>query len=188
MLSPVPPTDAALVQAARDGDQAAWSALVERYDRVIVSISRAHRLGHHDVDDVRQTTWLRAVEHLDRLQDPERIGAWLATVARRESLRLLRAAGRVRPCDHKTLEREPDISPPPDVRVLASERREAVRGAVSSLPRRDRTLLGMLFGEAEPSYADIGRTLKMPVGSIGPTRGRVLERLRRQEPLADLVI
>ena len=180
------PPNAALVAAARDGDRAAWEALLERHDRVIASVCRAHRLSDADAADVRQTTWLRALEHLYRLQDPDRIHAWLATVARHECLRLLRHAARVRPYDEEVLQRQSDASAVPDAHLLASERRAAVRGAVTSLRRQDRVLLGLLYSEPAPSYADIGRRLRMPVGSIGPTRGRVLERLRRHAPLAEL--
>jgi RNA polymerase sigma factor (sigma-70 family) len=186
MCSPTPPTNATLIEAARDGDRVAWEALLERHDRVIGSVCRAHRLSDADAADVKQTTWLRAVEHLERLQDPDRIHAWLATVARHECLRLLRHAARVRPYDEEVVQRHPDAAAVPDARLLASERHAAVRGAVRSLGQKDRVLLSMLYSEPAPSYADIGRTLRMPVGSIGPTRGRVLERIRRHQPLAAL--
>jgi RNA polymerase sigma factor (sigma-70 family) len=186
-MSPPTHTDTALVWAARRRDPVAWKALVERYDRLIRAICRAHRLADTDADDVRQTTWLRAVEHLERLQDPRRVGAWLATVARNECLRVLRHSSRVRPCEDEVLHAVPDASAAVDARLIATERRAAVRSAVTTLPARDRSLLCLLYDEAEPSYADIGRVMRMPIGSIGPTRGRVLERLRRREQLAHLV-
>jgi RNA polymerase sigma factor (sigma-70 family) len=186
MSSPSPATDAALVLAARGGHPAAWRALVERHDRRIAAVCHAHRLSSADAADVRQITWMRAVEHLHRLHDPERVGAWLATVARRESLRVIRQAARVRPCDDELLRREHDVAAVPDVRLLESERRAAVRSAVTTLPGRDRKLLTLLYSDNEPSYADIGRSMRMPIGSIGPTRGRVLDRLRRHGRLAEL--
>jgi RNA polymerase sigma factor (sigma-70 family) len=186
MPSSTPSTDAELVGAARNGDPAAWKALLERHDHLLRAICRAHRLSEPDIADVKQITWLRALEHLDRLQDPARIGAWLATVARHECLRILRQAARVQPCDDEVLQRRPDGSAGPDAGLLASERNAAVTSAVSALPQRDRALLGLLYGDEGRSYADIGRTLRMPIGSIGPTRGRVLERLRRHESLAGL--
>jgi RNA polymerase sigma factor (sigma-70 family) len=187
MTSPTSQSQAALVSAARDGDPSAWRALVDRHDRLILAVCRAHRLSRHDAEDVRQTTWLRAVEHLVHVQDPERVGAWLATVARRECLRVLNQAARARPCgDDELLQRQPADSPSPDEHALASERRAAVRASVTCLADRDRSLLAQLYAVAEPSYAEIGRRLEMPVGSIGPTRARVLERLRRHEPLATL--
>jgi RNA polymerase sigma factor (sigma-70 family) len=186
MLSLNPPTDADLVGAARRGDRSAWQELLNRHDRVLVAVCRAHRLSPHDVEDVRQTTWLRAIEHLPELKHPERIGAWLATIARREALRVIQHFARVRACDDEVLQRQPDRSPAPPERVLAGERRSAVKAAITALPERDRALLARLYSETEPSYAQIGQDLRMPIGSIGPTRGRVLERLRRQQPVARL--
>jgi RNA polymerase sigma factor (sigma-70 family) len=186
-MSSPPLTDTALVLAARRGDPLAWKHLVERFDRLVRAVCRAHRLSGADADDVRQTTWMRAVEHVDRLQEPEHIGAWLATVARNESLRALRHASRVRPCEDAFIDRVPDPAAAPDAGLLAAERRAAVRRALGTLPARDRAFLGLLYHEGRPSYCEIGRALHMPVGSIGPTRGRVLERLRRGEVLAGLV-
>lgn len=186
MSSPL--SDAELVLAARRHDPAAWKLLCERHDRTIRAVCHLHRLTGADADDVRQTTWLHAVEHLERLHQPERIGSWLATVARRECLRALRHVSRVRPCDTPIVERVPDPREGPDARVLASERRWAVRSAVAALPARERALVGVLYADAEPSYAEIAAALRMPIGSIGPTRARVLERLRRRAPVASLVM
>jgi RNA polymerase sigma factor (sigma-70 family) len=186
MPSPASPTPATLVRAARDGDHEAWRALVERYDGLIAAVCRAHRLTDADAADVKQTTWMRSLEHLDRLHQPELIGAWLATVARRECLRELRHHARMHPREDAFLDRQPDPAAVPDAGLLAAERSAAVHGAVVSLPQRDRRLLGLLFTKSAPSYVDIARTLQIPVGSIGPTRGRALARLRSQRQLADL--
>jgi RNA polymerase sigma factor (sigma-70 family) len=181
-------TDTALVQAALRRDPAAWKTLVARYDRVLRAVCHTHRLSSADAEDVRQTTWLRAVEQLDRVRDPQRVGVWLATVARNECLRILRQHARVRPCEDELMHSVPDQGPSPDAALLAAERRVAVHGALTKLSARDRTLLNRLYHETEPSYAEIGSALRMPLGSIGPTRGRVLERLRRSEQLARLVL
>ena len=186
MVSHNPPADWALVAAARNGDPAAWRALLERYDGLILAICRAHGLRAADAADVRQTTWLRAVERLGRLRDPHRIKAWLVTVARNECLRLLRLAARVEPFDEADEPAHPDVSALPEARVLARERDDAVRAALAVLPERDRTLIALLYSESAPRYAEIGRELRMPVGSIGPSRSRVLERLRRAAPVARL--
>ena len=186
MPAPTLLTEAAVIAAACRGDRSAWQTLVDRHDRVVVAICRAHRLSPQDVEDVRQTTWLRAVEHLPALKQPERMRAWLGTIARREALRVLEQAARVRPCDDELIQRQPDGAPAPQEWVLARERRAAVDAAVTSLRDRDRALLRQLYSDGEPSYAEIGRSLRMPIGSIGPTRGRVLERLRRQQPIVEL--
>jgi RNA polymerase sigma factor (sigma-70 family) len=180
-------SDAALVRAARRRDPAAWKALVERHDRLIRAVCHAHRLGAADVEDVRQTTWLRAVEHVERIREPQKFGAWLAAVARNECLRALRHRARVRPYADELEHKVSDPSPAPDAVLLAAERRAAVQGAVRKLSPRDRAFLGRVFHETEPSYAEIGGALGMPIGSIGPTRGRVLERMRRNAQLAGLV-
>jgi RNA polymerase sigma factor (sigma-70 family) len=185
-MPPAPISDAALVQATARGDREAWRLLIERHDGLIRAICRAHRLTHADADDVRQTTWLRALEHAAGLRNPQGIAAWLGTVARRECLRVLRDRARVYVCEDALLEREGDFEPPADACVLAAERRAALRATVATLAARDRALLALLYDDAEPSYTEIGRTLAMPVGSIGPTRARMLERLRMREPLAGL--
>jgi len=173
------PTEA-LVAAAADGQPQAWRELIDRYAVLVRSVCRSHRLSDADADDVAQLTWLRAVEHIGRLRDPERFGAWVATTARRECLRVLQGRKRVVPtCDEV---RNPLFAAHVDEDdiALAAERRVAVRQALRVLPDRQRTLLRLLHSESEPSYEDIGRRLGMPIGSIGPTRGRALERLRKE--------
>ena len=167
-----------LVKAAAAGDIGAWAGLVERYSGLIHGIARRYRLSDPDAADVAQITWMRAVEHLGCLRDPERFGGWLATIAHRESLRLLRVAAREVPTDDDLLSREPDSTVSVDAALLAAERREIVRRALAKLSARHQRLLRLLYSEPEPGYAAIGNTLGMPVGSIGPTRGRALRRLR----------
>jgi RNA polymerase sigma factor (sigma-70 family) len=179
-------SDAALVHATRARDPEAWRTLVERHDGLIRRVCRAHRLNHADAEDVRQTTWLRAFEHVDRLRNPHAIGGWLAMVARRECLSVLRHSARVCPSDDEMLERTSAAEAAADAPLLAGERRAAVRRALTTLPARDQALIGLLYGDVERSYADIGRTLAMPIGSIGPTRARALDRLRARAPLVGL--
>src|SRR5579862_4969584 len=82
------------LRAAAGGDAKAWDCLVERFNNLVWAVARSHRLSSADAADVSQTTWLRLVENLDRIQQPERLGAWLATTARRESLAAIRRGGR----------------------------------------------------------------------------------------------
>jgi DNA-directed RNA polymerase specialized sigma24 family protein len=82
------------LKGASGGDSRAWDALVQRYANLVWAVARSHRLSSADAADVSQTTWLRLVEHLDRINQPERLGAWLATTARRESLAAIRRGGR----------------------------------------------------------------------------------------------
>ena len=171
---------AALVSAALAGDQRAWDVLVDRYTGLLWAVARAHRLSTPDAADVVQTTWLRCVEHLDRVRDAERLGPWLATTARRECLRSLQRAGRQVPSDDDRLFDPPDTAQQaPDASLLRRERAGVLWGAVDALPDRCRRLLRVLMADPPPPYEAVSAALGMPVGSIGPTRSRCLDRLRR---------
>jgi len=146
---------------------------------MLSAIARGYRLCDADRADVVQTTWLRLAENIGRLREPGRLGGWLATTARRECLRSLRASARELP-DAEPPQSVDASTPPVDSAVIAAERARALVSALRRLPDRDQTLLRMLIAEPEPSYREIGLELDMPVGSIGPTRGRALARLRRE--------
>lgn len=179
---------AELVRRASDGDQHAWNSLVDRFAGTVWAIARAHRLDEATAADVSQTTWLRLVEHLDRIEQPERIGAWLATTARRESLRVIRMAGRQIPTgeDFDVVEAPP--SDDPDGRVLRRERDDVLAELVNQLPCRCRLILHLLSADTPLSYKEISAALEMPIGSIGPTRARCLEHLRRIGARAGIVL
>jgi RNA polymerase sigma factor (sigma-70 family) len=174
-----------LLRQAAAGDQFAWNAIVDRFSGLVWATARAHRLSRDDAADVAQTTWLRLVENLDRIRDPERLGAWLATTARHESLRLIRRGGREQATD------EPDLFEAPDDEtldqlLLERERDGALWRAFAALSERCKTLLRILMADEPPSYEEVGAALGMPVGAIGPTRGRCLDRLRRMAGVAEL--
>jgi RNA polymerase sigma factor (sigma-70 family) len=167
-----------LVASARDGDQKAWAQLVDRYSSMVWAVARGHRLSHADATDVSQTVWLRLAEHLHRLREPAAVGGWLATVARNESLRLTRQSARALPTDEPPEPRElPELTFPTDTE-LESRTVTALWSAFEQLNDRCRLLLRMLLADPAPAYVDISETLAMPVGSIGPTRARCLDRLR----------
>lgn len=168
---------AGLVRAAAKGDQGAWNGLVDRYNGLVWSVARAHRLSGADAADVVQTTWLRAVEHLGRLHDPESLGAWLATTARHESLRAIRLGSRHVPTSMELAFDTPDAAPI-DATLLEGERDRALWASLGRLAERCQSLLRMLIADPPGSYDEISAALDMPIGSIGPTRGRCLERLR----------
>jgi RNA polymerase sigma factor (sigma-70 family) len=172
-----------LVEAAAAGNPSAWEGLVNEFSPVVLGVARSHRLSDADAADVAQTTWLRLVEHLRRIQEPERVGAWLATTATRESFRVLRKAKRQIVTDELP---EPGAEDDVAQRLENAERSNAVRQAFRRLRSRDQALLGLLVADPAPSYEQIGRILHMPVGSIGPTRARSLTRLRREAALFEV--
>lgn len=172
-----------LVALARAGDGRGIEALVQRHAGLVRAVTRAFRLTPADAEDVAQTTWLRLVERLGQLREPAALPGWVATTARRESLRVLQGGTREVLVD-EVPEGPEELSG--ESRVAALERREVVARALAELPDRDRRLVALLFAEPAPSYEAIGATLAMPVGSIGPTRARCLARLRRDPQLAAL--
>jgi RNA polymerase sigma factor (sigma-70 family) len=176
-----------LVQSAREGDQEAWNALVEKFGSTVWAIARGHRLNSADAADVFQTTWLRLLEHLDRIEQPARVGAWLATTARRECFRILRIAGRQIP-NGDDFDVHPDLATSewPDGDLLALERKRVVDQLVNRLPVRSQILLRLLSADSPLSYRDISQSMSMPIGSIGPTRARALEQLRRHAVAAGI--
>jgi RNA polymerase sigma factor (sigma-70 family) len=180
-----------MVSAAAKGDRAGWDALVQRYSGLVWAVTRGYRLSLADSADVFQTTWLRLTEHLDRIEKPGHVGAWLATTARRESLRVARSSTRTVPADEATLValgQSDDYSPEQAVldaegALLASERAARLWRAFGQLTKNCKELLRVLMAAPPPSYAEVSAALGIPVGSIGPTRARCLQRLR--ERLAD---
>jgi len=170
----------ALLAAAAAGDSSAWNILVDQYTGLLWSIARGYRMSSADSADAVQTTWLRLVEHLDRIEDPSRLPGWLATTVRRECLRLLRRGKREQPSfDDDGLPDLVDDAPALDAALLDSERDAALWRAVAQMPERCRVLLRVLMASPPPAYAEVAAALDMPIGSIGPTRQRCLERLRR---------
>jgi RNA polymerase sigma factor (sigma-70 family) len=170
---------ARLVRRAATGDKQAWERLVDQYARLIWSITREFKLLESDAADVAQTTWMRLIEHIDRIEHPERVGSWLAATARNECLRSLAARKRlVLVHEDQSFDGPADSEPQVDEALLAAERAEIVREAVAHLPHRWQRLMEMLMADPPVSYAEISDELGLPVGSIGPTRGRCLARLR----------
>ena len=179
------PSVAALVARVGEGDQAAWNELVERYSPLVWSICVHYQLNRQDIDDVAQNVWLLLVEHIGSLREAAALPGWLATTTRHEALRVLRVSRRR---DHADLPPDDQLPPGPadatiEQELIAAERDAALRAAFAELPRRCHELLSLLMSDPPPGYAYIGATLGLPVGSIGPTRARCLDRLRRSPHL-----
>ena len=183
------PGSADLVAQARDGDRHAWDTLVERYAPLIWSICRRYQLDRTDAEDICQAVWLRLVEQLDNLRDPAALPGWIATTAQRECYRAQRAK-----CRLAAGGQVPDADNLPDEQtvvaddeLLAAERHAALREAFRDLPPNCQRLLALLIADPPIPYAEISARLGIPIGSIGPSRSRSLEKLRRHPAVAALI-
>jgi len=172
---------ATLLRAASEGDQEAWNAITDRFTSLLWSVARSYRLGSDDAEDVVQNTWLRLLENLTKIDNPEALPGWLATTARREALGILRRRGRT------VLTRDEDLgvdladpaSTDLDSALLEDERDVELWASFAKLPERCQQLLRVLMAVDRPVYAEVSAAFDMPIGSIGPTRMRCLERLRK---------
>jgi RNA polymerase sigma factor (sigma-70 family) len=169
----------AWVRRAADGDKRAWNRLVDQYGRLVWSITARFKLAESDAADVVQTTWMRLIEHIDQIEQPDRVGSWLAATARNECVRHVAARKRiVLVHEHEDFDNADHHGPGIDEALLAAERAQVVREAIAHLPVQWQQLLELLMADPPTSYAEISDQLGLPVGSIGPTRGRCLARLR----------
>jgi RNA polymerase sigma factor (sigma-70 family) len=167
-----------VVRRAADGDMRAWNRLIDQYGRLIWSIPVRFKLEESDAADVVQTTWMRLIEHIDRIDQPDRVGSWLAATARNECLRHMATRKRL-VLVHEDQEFDSvDNGPEVDEALLAAERAQAVREALTHLPPQCQQLLELLMADPPVTYAEISDKLGLPVGSIGPTRKRCLAKLR----------
>lgn len=167
-----------LVQHAARGDELAWGDIVRSYTPLLASVCRRYGLSKVDSEDVGGRVWLHLLTNITRLREPAALPGWLRTTTKRECQTVLRS----REQDTRFELTEPvDPTAPSDARLLAEERRTALREAIAGLPEADRRLLGMLFADPPIPYVEISRALDMPIGAIGPTRQRILKRLRQAQ-------
>jgi RNA polymerase sigma factor (sigma-70 family) len=179
--------DASLVARCLQGEAAAWSALVRRYQRLVYAIVVRAGFDEHAAADVFQTVFSRLLEHLPRLTQPERLQAWIVTTAKREALRMRhvgqRTVSMTGPDDAPGSGLEdtlPDDAPLAEEALSALQQLDLLRHGLDRLDARCRDLLLLLFGDEDErlAYDEVARRLGMPVGSIGPTRARCLGKLR----------
>lgn len=169
------------MRRAADGDRAAFDEIVERFAGLVWAVARDLRLTPEDAADVSQTTWLRLVEHLGRIRQPERLAGWLVTTARNESFRVLRRQGRQVPTDDDEIAGVDEPDPLRAIRTM--EDHDALVLAFADLPQRCQVLLRMLMVDPPPPYEHVAAELGVTVGYIGPTRGRCLDKLRAHPAL-----
>jgi RNA polymerase sigma factor (sigma-70 family) len=181
---PVP----SLVTSALDGDADSWNRLVERYTPVVLSVVRRFRLQGSDGDDVVQIVWLRLVERLNSIREPEALPGWLVTTTRRECLHVIKASRQTSPADLTNQAATVGAADTAlDSDLLEAERHAALLAALAELPDRQRNLLLLLLEDPPLSYDEISSRLHMPVGSIGPTRARALARIRSNHAMQALL-
>ncbi len=178
---------ATLVMRARNGDELAWDALVERYAPLIWSLCRRYRLDAADADDVGQNVWLQLVNQLGKIRDPAALPGWLATTTRRECRRVLDRAQAHAAMQAPDAENIPDDQASTLGQVLAAERHTALREAFAHLPPCCQQLIALLIKDPPVPYAEISARLGIPVGSIGPNRRRCLDKLRHHPAIAALI-
>lgn len=168
-------SDHSLLLACQRGDRRAWQQLLDRYERLVYSIPLQFGLSRTDADDVAQMTFTALLSSLDVIEDETRLGAWLATVAKRQTWRLAERRRRERPDGDDEIDTATDDD---DARASV-ERLEWLHQGLVQMDDRCRALLTALyFDEREPSYVDVGAQFGIPVGSIGPTRARCLQKLK----------
>jgi RNA polymerase sigma factor (sigma-70 family) len=176
-----------LVAGARNGDRQAWYALVERYASLIWSICRRYGISGPAAEDVAQHVWLHLVESLNNLRDPDALPGWISTTTRRECCRILRVQGPIAD-DTQVLENRPDEqAETAEHELLRAERHATLREAFGRLPLPSQRLLALLTADPPVPYAEISARLGIPVGSIGPSRSRSLDRLRRDPAIVRLI-
>jgi RNA polymerase sigma factor (sigma-70 family) len=181
MIAPAPPVtsqasgNGELLRAAGRGEDRAWGEIVRRYRGMVSAVVRSYRLQDADARDAEQRTWLRLVEHVQSVRDPERLGGWLATTAARECLRIMRE-------NRAIVSDELDAVPDPDrgveEQVVDADTVSRLWKIVETLPPRGRTIMTELFAEEPRPYAEVARETGIPIGSLGPSRARLLDRVR----------
>jgi RNA polymerase sigma factor (sigma-70 family) len=183
IAEPVPETlsgrAAVLFRAYRAGDEQQLGELVRLLTPILWHTARAQRLDAQLAEDVVQTSWLAFVRSSGSIQDPQAVLQWLIVSTRREAWRVVRRADRVQPDE---IAADAVVAPEaeqPEVRTVRDDGDERLWRHIAELPERCRALLRVIAFADRPDYAAVAKSLGMPVGSIGPTRGRCLAKLRR---------
>jgi RNA polymerase sigma factor (sigma-70 family) len=178
-----------LVAGIRAGNEWAWRAMTERYEPLLRWLARRYGLSAQDAEDAIQLTWLRCLEHSDQLTDADKLDGWLATICRRECIRLATKAQREMLLTEVEMVRLVDDARAqcdPSAETALRDQCARLHDAIMALPARQRMVLVELLKREGQSYLDLSRRLGLPVGSIGPTRQRAVTRLRLDPRLADV--
>ena len=175
-----------LVAKAVAGDEEAFRALVDRHVGLVWSVIRSYRLSRGDAEDAAQGVWLSVVEHLGQLREAAAFPAWIATTTRRECLAVLQRSARLPDDRYAALERIAATNTDPNRHLLADERSRALAEAIAELDERCRQLLALLGSDPPLAYEEVSAVLDLPIGAIGPTRNRCLDKIRRHRAIRRL--
>jgi RNA polymerase sigma factor (sigma-70 family) len=175
---------ASLFDRWRGGDSHALDGLVRLLSPILWQVVRASGLDRATAEDVVQTTWLTLVRSGESITEPRAVAGWLCTTARREAWRVGKQATRQQPAEDETIARRLPDEPAPEGQVVLDDDNARLWAALGRLTERCQRLLRIVAAEARPDYSAIATELGMPVGSIGPTRGRCLDKLRHELVLA----
>lgn len=167
-----------LLADARAGHPDALADLVRQYTPVLWHVARQQGLDHASSEDVVQVAWMRLVRSPESIRTPQALLGWLITVARREAWRVASRGRREHVCDDITYYADPEDSPTPEMGAIANEEQAILWAAVHRLSPRCQELLRIVAFVHRPDYDTVAQALGMPVGSVGPTRGRCLTKLR----------
>ena len=177
-----------LVSRCQRGDSEAWSQVVDRFQALVYSIPKKYGLTEEDAADVFQTTFQSLLKNIDRISAAAALPKWLAVTAARESLKIRRIRGRTvdseaatRTLDEVVAGEESDA----ERTAVEADQARRVREAVADMSEKCRKLLELLYFEDDVSYQDVSTLLNIPVGAIGPTRARCLDKLRRELTQSD---
>jgi RNA polymerase sigma factor (sigma-70 family) len=173
-------TSASLFERWRAGDSGALDDLVRLLSPMLWQVVRASGLDRTAAEDVVQTTWLTLVRSGESIAEPRAVAGWLTTSARREAWRVSKQSGRQQPVEDEAIARRLPDEPAPEGQVVLDDENARLWSALGRLNERCQRLLRIVAAEARPDYSAIATELDMPVGSIGPTRGRCLDKLRRE--------
>lgn len=178
-------TDAELVKACRRGDETAWNELVERFQRLIITIPRRAGLSEEQAADVFQEVFLTLFEKLDEIEQPERIRSWLVTTAKFKTWGAVRGTKNLyAPATDEEMETEmanlPDNMPLADARLIELEQQHQIRTALGELEEKCRAILSMIYlRDTAASYAEVAREIGVGETSISPLRARCLKKLAK---------
>ena len=178
-------TDAELVKACRRGDETAWNELVERFQRLIITIPRRAGLSEEQSADVFQEVFMTLFEKLDEIEQPERIRSWQVTTAKYKTWGAVRGTKNLySPATDEEMEAEmanlPDVALLADARLIELEQQHQIRTALGELEEKCRTILSMIYlRDAAASYAEVAHAIGVGETSISPLRARCLKKLAK---------